>query len=106
MRAEIGGMTISMSPLQLGLIIAGVALVVGVLIYNAWDERRVRRRIEATFRKPAPGTTQPVGGGWGYGVEPTLRSASAADTAAPQGTAAYRPGGPDESDSDFQPPME
>ena len=38
-----------MSPLQLGLIVGGILLVVGVLVYNWWQERRVRRRIVATF---------------------------------------------------------
>ncbi len=42
-----------MSALQLGLIVAGIALVIGVIIYNAWAERRVRRRIAAAFH-PAP----------------------------------------------------
>ena len=40
----------AMSPLQLGLIGAGIVLVVGVLIYNWWQERRVRQRIDAAFR--------------------------------------------------------
>jgi ZipA, C-terminal FtsZ-binding domain len=41
-----------MNPLFLGLIAAGVVLVAGVLIYNWLQERRVRRRIDAAFRKP------------------------------------------------------
>ena len=40
-----------MSSLQLGLIVAGVLLVVGVILYNAWQERRIRRRIAATFAR-------------------------------------------------------
>ena len=39
--------------LQLALIIAGAVLVIGVLIFNWWQERRIRRRIDAAFR-PAP----------------------------------------------------
>ena len=35
-----------MSSLQLGLVIAGVLLVVGVILYNRWQERRMRRRLE------------------------------------------------------------
>ena len=35
-----------MTSLQLGLIAAGVALIVGVLVYNWLQERRVRRRID------------------------------------------------------------
>ena len=41
-----------MNPLFLGLIAAGVVLVVGVLLYNWLQERRVRRRIEAAFSRP------------------------------------------------------
>ena len=41
-----------MNSLFLGLIAAGVVLVVGVLIYNWLQERRVRRGIEAAFGKP------------------------------------------------------
>ena len=53
-----------MSTLQLGLIIGGIVLVVGVLVYNWWQERRVRRRIESAFRKPDDGVLlQPTGGG-------------------------------------------
>jgi FtsZ-interacting cell division protein ZipA len=74
-----------MSPLQLGLIVGGVVLVVGVVIYNWWQERRVRRRIAETFRKPdaAPAAAAPAGAR----VEPTLRS-PAAETVAPPEDAA------------------
>jgi len=37
-----------MTSLQIGLIIGGVVLVVGVLIYNWMQERRVRRNVAAT----------------------------------------------------------
>src|SRR2546423_5253677 len=59
------------SNLQLALIVAGVLLVLGVLIYNAWLERRVRRRIESAFRpseSPQPSR-----------VEPTLKSLEEGD---------------------------
>ena len=42
----------AMNPLFLGLVAAGIVLVAGVLIYNWLQERRVRRRIDAAFRKP------------------------------------------------------
>lgn len=42
-----------MNPLFLGLLIAGALLVVGVIVVNWLQERRVRRRIDAAFRKPA-----------------------------------------------------
>ena len=41
-----------MTSLQLGLIGAGIALVIGVIVYNWLQERRIRRRIDSTFRKP------------------------------------------------------
>ena len=59
-----------MNPLFLGLIAAGVALVAGVLIYNWLQERRVRRRIDAAFRKPGD-TAQGAGRDTGR-VEPVL----------------------------------
>jgi FtsZ-interacting cell division protein ZipA len=57
------------SKLQLGLIVAGVLLVLGVLIFNWWQERSIRRRIDAAFR-PADDTRaddRPR-------VEPTLKA--------------------------------
>lgn len=51
-----------MNPLFLGLVAAGVLLVAGVLIYNWLQERRVRRRIDAAFRKPE-GAAQGAGAG-------------------------------------------
>jgi len=72
-----------MSPLQIGLIIAGVVLVVGVIIYNAWQERRIRRRIDAAFRKNDDMPPQPAPAAR---VEPTLGRHADTDTdeAAPQ----------------------
>jgi hypothetical protein len=61
-----------MTSLQLGLIVAGVALVVGVIVYNWLQERRVRRRIEEAFGKPArksPGAAAPDAE---QRIEPTL----------------------------------
>jgi FtsZ-interacting cell division protein ZipA len=73
----------SMSPLQLGLIVGGVLLVVGVIVYNWWQERRVRRRIAETFRKPDT-AVPPAAAPAGARVEPTLRSAAAAAAAPPE----------------------
>ena len=53
------------SNLQLALIVAGVLLVIGVILYNQWPERRVRRRIEAAFRPTEEKASTRV--------EPTLR---------------------------------
>jgi hypothetical protein len=59
-----------MNPLFLGLVAAGVVLVIGVLLYNWMQERRVRRRIEAAFSRPDEG---PRGGVHGADrVEPML----------------------------------
>ena len=44
-----------MTSLQIGLIVAGVVLVAGVLLYNWLQERRVRRRIDAAFAPRAAG---------------------------------------------------
>ncbi len=38
-----------MSDLQLGLLAIGVAVVVGVIAYNRWQEARLRRRTEGAF---------------------------------------------------------
>jgi len=47
----------TMNPLFLGLLIAGVVLVIGVVAINWLQERRVRRRIDAAFRKPGNGAS-------------------------------------------------
>ena len=66
-----------MTSLQLGLIIGGVVLVVGVLIYNWVQERRVRRRIAAAFRKKAGGAAPAATTRGEARVEPTLAAAVA-----------------------------
>ena len=88
-----------MTSLQLGLIIAGIALVVGVLIFNAWQERRIRRRIDAAFKKPEDAPT-PSAPRASRRVEPTLGAAGAgpqpsAPEAIPENEAAA-PVAPDE----------
>lgn len=60
-----------MNPLFLGLLAAGIVLVAGVLIYNWLQERRVRRRIDAAFRKP-DGGVQSAARGSGR-IEPMLQ---------------------------------
>ncbi|TMG97894.1 MAG: hypothetical protein E6H71_07575 [Betaproteobacteria bacterium] len=92
------------SNLQLGLIVAGVLLVLGVLIYNAWQERRVRRRIEAAFR--ATETIQPSR------VEPTLKAMEDGESGAPLRSGRATPAhaaasrAPNTADSAFVPPMD
>jgi ZipA-like protein with FtsZ-binding domain len=77
------------SSLQLVLIIAGVLLVIGVIVYNGWQERRLRRQTTTraadhasdvrTVRNPER-------------VEPTLGTRGVPTT--PAGGAAFRPGAP------------
>jgi hypothetical protein len=62
-----------MTTLQLGLIAGGVLVILGVLLYNWVQERRIRRRIAATFAQanaPSPPPSAAVGR-----VEPTLAGA-------------------------------
>lgn len=65
-----------MTSLQLGLIVAGIALVIGVVIYNWFQERRVRRRIKEAFRDTgsdrATGDSRASVVRGGARVEPTL----------------------------------
>jgi FtsZ-interacting cell division protein ZipA len=79
-----------MSALQLGLIVAGVLLVVAVIVYNVWQERRVRRRLADAH--PSPRRPEPAAMPRGAErVEPTLATNRAA-TATSRGTPAFRPG--------------
>ncbi len=91
----------AMSPLQLGLIGAGVVLVVGVLIYNWWQERRVRQRIESAFRPSEP--PKAMGDDAGLRVEPSLRADGNDDGAsappAPAGTDTRPAPPPDDPDA-------
>src|SRR4029453_8550410 len=73
-----------MTSLQLGLIVAGVVLVAGVIVYNWLQERRIRRRIDATFRKPqsADGSADSLTTRRAERVEPTFSASDRGDTAA------------------------
>ena len=65
-----------LSTLQLGLVIGGIALVVGVIIYNWIQERRVRRKISAAFVKDGGAESRSAPGAGGDArVEPTLARA-------------------------------
>src|SRR5436190_21212666 len=59
----------NLNPLFLALVAAGIALVIGVLVYNWLQERRVRRRLEAAFTKPP----SVAGAGDANRVEPEFR---------------------------------
>ncbi|MFO1396560.1 MAG: cell division protein ZipA C-terminal FtsZ-binding domain-containing protein [Burkholderiales bacterium] len=94
---------ISMSPLQIGLIVAGVLLVIGVIVYNAWVERRAKQRIAARSAPPPPAPGGDLRAApSAERVEPTLRTSASPPATA---EAAYRP--PAEAPgSDFTPPMD
>ena len=58
-----------MTTLQLAMIAAGVVLVLAVIAYNVWQERRVRRRITSAFNPPA---APPSDAERARRIEPTL----------------------------------
>lgn len=86
-----------MSTLQLGLIVAGVLLVIGVIVYNQWQERRLKRQAAsaASADLRAARTSERV--------EPTLGTSTAAPTAT-DGVAAFR--GDADFDTAFEPPVD
>lgn len=96
-----------MSSLQLGLVIAGIVLVVGVILFNRWQERRIRQRIDAAF---ASGRDKPPTSD--KRVEPTLRGSAEAEAAAvptPPPTIEATAAVPEtevEHDPDWRPPMD
>ncbi len=99
------------STLLLGVIVAGILLIVGVIIYNWVEERRVRRRIDAAFR-PA-GRAPPSGRVGASGrVEPSLREGDAEGPKAIEHRSAAhvetqaRPEVEVDYDPDWQPPMD
>ena len=63
-----------MTSLQLGLIIAGILLVIGVVIYNWWQERRVRGGADArgSGRADRDGASRAGASAPAERVEPTL----------------------------------
>jgi hypothetical protein len=67
-----------MNSLFLGLLVAGVVLVIGVIAYNWLQERRARRRLGAAFGAP--------GGGGHERAEPGLRGGDS-DSAPPSSVA-------------------
>jgi len=88
-----------MSTLQLGLIAAGVLLVLAVIAYNAWERRRLRRQFEAAF-SPAARAARDSGR-----VEPTLGGDTAAHLPSAEASSdvAIRP---PESEHAFDIPMD
>ena len=61
-----------MSRLQLGLIVIGAIVIVAVIAYNAWVERRARRRAERAFGGGAGDALFEEGAAPGERREPTL----------------------------------
>src|SRR5688500_7510000 len=90
-----------MSSLQIGLFIAGVLLVIGVIVYNRWQERRMRARLGATRLDPEASPQR---------VEPTLRRDDDDDSlASPVGAVPSTPADAETDvahDPDWRPPMD
>ena len=89
-----------MTSLQLGLFVAGGVLVVGVLVYNWFQERRVRRRIKEAFPgrdSLTPGAPSPAESG--ARVEPSFASAAVPENARRAELEAS-------DDSGYEPPLE
>ena len=98
-----------MTSLQLGLIAAGAVLVGGVIAYNWFQERRVRRRIREAF-SPRAGDADAARDGAlpaasAARVEPSLPAARAGS---PVPENARRDGidGGGQDDDDYEPPLE
>ena len=87
----------ALNPLFIALLIAGVVLVIGVVIINWVQERRVRRRIDAAFRKPA------AAGLDADRVEPMLRGAASAGATS---VAVQEAGGEEEALADVESDIE
>ena len=93
-----------MTSLQLGLIVAGIVLVVGVIEYNVWQERRLTRTL-AHARPPADRGEANVPARAAERVEPTLGTQRAAIAPTANDTAPTTdPGAAREST--FEPPLD
>jgi hypothetical protein len=93
-----------MTSLQIGLIVAGVVLVAGVLAYNWLQERRVKKRIDAAFAPRAQGADALLDASRARAgrVEPTLgEGPSNAATGLPE-----NPPGPQAEAEPFEPPVD
>ena len=96
-----------MTSLQLGLIAAGVLLVCGVIGYNWFQERRVRRRIREAFSPNAEGddAARASASAADTGrIEPSLPTARAG-SAGPE-NAPRSDGEGDRQDTGYEPPLE
>lgn len=90
-----------MTSLQIGLIVAGVLLVVAVVIYNLWQERRLKRSL-APARAPAARFEADASRG-AERVEPTLGAERVAPPPA-DAQPAFHAG--DARESTFEPPLD
>jgi FtsZ-interacting cell division protein ZipA len=86
-----------LSTLQLGLIVAGVLLVIGVIVYNQWQERRLKRQAASAASADLRAARSPER------VEPTLGAATASPVAT-DGIAAFR--GDADFETAFEPPVD
>lgn len=92
-----------MTSLQLGLIVAGAVLVVGVVVYNWLQERRVRRQIERAFRGGGPGPPESGQAAASSGrIEPSLPAAPAGVPENPERSGNAGDAGADDG---YEPPL-
>jgi FtsZ-interacting cell division protein ZipA len=76
-----------MSDLQIGLILLGVVLILIVVIFNWWQDRRIRQRMQEHFperdQDPLMGATQgpPVRREPGFGLREPIQEPAADDPA-------------------------
>jgi FtsZ-interacting cell division protein ZipA len=86
-----------MSSLQIGLIAAGVLLVVAVIVYNIWQERRITRRLAASRTTSAERARVEPPRRAAERVEPTLAPKAVAPIADETATPVHRTGAPVEA---------
>jgi len=97
-----------MTSLQLGLIAAGAALVVGVVVYNWVQMRLLRRRLKRDRRADAPARRRnspaPADAPAGERIEPTISQARPPDSSDAE-FPEERPGADGDADAAYEPPL-
>ncbi len=66
-------MSVAMSDLQISLLGIGTVVIVGVLLYNGYQQRKLRKRLGDAFGDPREDVLLGEGGGGGTGAMPATR---------------------------------
>lgn len=105
-----------MNDLQLSLLLIGIVVIIAVVLYNAWQERRFRRLAQSRFQSqrddvlfgtPAPTVSHPAPAEEGTRIEPTVSTPpeTLADEETPVATSPERASGceaaPPEADAEI-----